>query len=237
MRQEEIMVKLKELLQTEQELKKKTEIKPLIDSLREMQKYILLTDQKSSELRKEIKSRENKVIELEKMIQFLNERTKDYKEKLYGNKGGSLKELLSFQQSVQKMEQDSEQAEIQLLDELKSIEDGKKEREELRKANNDQKSTYNELLEDYRSKSAVIEAALKENLLCQAQFKQMLKPEHLNLLEETIKRFPSSPIAVLTGETCSGCHISLPTILLSNIREGKRFYRCDNCGRIIINII
>ena len=55
------------------------------------------------------------------------------------------------------------------------------------------------------------------------------------LLEEynTIKKRISPPVARLTHGQCSGCNTSLPSAVLSRIKNGS-VVECETCGRMII---
>ena len=44
-----------------------------------------------------------------------------------------------------------------------------------------------------------------------------------------IKQHSTPPMALLVGDQCGGCHMTLP----SDIQSGEKIVECDNCGRII----
>jgi len=56
------------------------------------------------------------------------------------------------------------------------------------------------------------------------------------LLEKykAIKLHASPPMAILTGDRCGGCRMSLPSVVLREIRLGTKIVECDNCGRILM---
>lgn len=234
MDQEKLLLQLKDLLQEEALLKKKEAIKPLINSLKKMQDEIRNTETQSIELQTTITAAEQKVLETEKLMGTLNNKIEDTKDKLYGTKGGSLKELLSFQQSVQKMEEEAAKAEGLYLELIKSIEELKHSRVKIKEIFKALKIKYNEELKIYKEESQKFEQNIAENQLRQNKIKENLKPETIKLLTETIRRFPTDPVAILRTGICSGCHISIPSVLSIHILEGKKIHRCDSCGRILI---
>lgn len=52
---------------------------------------------------------------------------------------------------------------------------------------------------------------------------------------QTIKRHIVPPIAVLMNDQCGGCNMSLPSVVLRNIKAGK-IIECETCGRMIIQM-
>lgn len=50
---------------------------------------------------------------------------------------------------------------------------------------------------------------------------------------QNIKQHATPPMAVLVGDQCGGCYMSLPSVMLKQIRDGEAIVECDNCGRIL----
>jgi predicted nucleic acid-binding Zn-ribbon protein len=48
-----------------------------------------------------------------------------------------------------------------------------------------------------------------------------------------IKQHVSPPMALLNGERCGGCNMSLPAATLRQVRSDDNVTECDNCGRIL----
>ncbi|MGC8778729.1 MAG: zinc ribbon domain-containing protein, partial [Candidatus Caldatribacteriaceae bacterium] len=42
-----------------------------------------------------------------------------------------------------------------------------------------------------------------------------------------------NPIVLLNDETCSGCHLSVPTTVVKSVRKQEELVRCPNCGRFL----
>lgn len=65
-----------------------------------------------------------------------------------------------------------------------------------------------------------------------AEREKLIDPEHLTLYR-TIKQHSFPPLAKLLGDQCGGCNMSLPSVVLRNIRAGKQV-ECETCGRLLI---
>lgn len=234
MEQERYLFKLQELVQQEQQLRGKHELKPLISTLRKLQDSIKETEAWCDDLQRQAEEAEKKARELEKNIAEVNKKKESGKEKLYGAKGGSLKELLSLQQSVLKMEDEIEKGEALYWELEKQIEELKNERQSAKEKIRNLKKEYNENVKIYKEQVGQLEIKLAENKAMQEEIRGLMKPEILRLFTEVEKRIPGTPVAFLKGEICSGCRISIPSIQALRIKEGKTLNRCENCGRILI---
>ena len=49
----------------------------------------------------------------------------------------------------------------------------------------------------------------------------------------SIKQHVTPPMALLNGERCGGCNMSLPAATLRQVRSDDSVTECDNCGRIL----
>ena len=47
------------------------------------------------------------------------------------------------------------------------------------------------------------------------------------------ERRGSSLVAVIVGQSCDGCHLTLPPQLVNEVRKGKELHTCNSCGRIL----
>lgn len=52
---------------------------------------------------------------------------------------------------------------------------------------------------------------------------------------KNIKASRSPVISVLTGNQCDGCFMSLASLVVQRVKDGKRIVECENCGRILFD--
>ena len=50
---------------------------------------------------------------------------------------------------------------------------------------------------------------------------------------DTIKKRCKPPMALLVGDQCGGCNMSLPALIVSNARRADAIVECETCGRIL----
>jgi len=48
-----------------------------------------------------------------------------------------------------------------------------------------------------------------------------------------IKSSRGMPISLLENSKCTGCNMSLPSVICSRVREAKELIECENCGKIL----
>ncbi len=94
------------------------------------------------------------------------------------------------------------------------------------------KKAFDQLKTEYEAESQSRKAELDEQ---RARAKALVDSVDPKLLEEynTIKKRISPPVARLTHGQCAGCMTSLPSAVLSKIKNGS-VVECETCGRMII---
>jgi predicted nucleic acid-binding Zn-ribbon protein len=94
------------------------------------------------------------------------------------------------------------------------------------------KKAFDQLKSDYEEESKSKKVELDAQ---RAKAKELMDQVDPALLEEyeTIKKHISPPVARLTHGQCAGCNTSLPSAILSKIKNGA-LIECETCGRMII---
>ena len=94
------------------------------------------------------------------------------------------------------------------------------------------KKTFDQLKAEYEEESKSKKGELEAQ---RAKARELMDQVDPKLLEEyeIIKKHISPPVARLTYGQCSGCNTSLPSAILSRIKNGS-LVECETCGRMII---
>lgn len=233
--QERLLWKLQELKQEQVGLLQTEELRGVVRKLKDFQEKVKKGEKELQALLEMIEKTENEVKELEEQSSCLTEQIKLNKGKLYEAKGGTLKELLSLQQSVLKLESQGQEAENKYWDLLKKIEDCKLKKDEYKKTIDLWQKEFAEGIAQYQKMKTEVELELAEIKSRQEEVQEQLLPEVIKLYQEAERRYPLSFVAMLHKNSCLGCHISVPSILVKRVKEGKVLQHCDNCGRLLIN--
>ncbi len=235
LQQAKILLKLQEYLLKKLELKKDSQFIGLAKELNELKMTIAKAEQENIELSELAKNKEKKARELEQQLSINSEQIKLSKERLYNAKGSGLRELLSLQQAIQKLEEDIESGEADYLRLLNEAEECREKRINNREIIKGLKTQYNQGVRKYNELRKTLELKLAELIFQEEETISQLNQEYLTTYQKIVKKFPSNPVAVLKGDTCSICHISISAILKKDVKQGKKVCFCENCGRILVS--
>ena len=94
------------------------------------------------------------------------------------------------------------------------------------------KQSFDQLKVDYENESKAKKAELEAQ---RARVKALEGTVEPDLMAEylSIKKHTTPPVSRLQYGQCSGCNTSLPSAILSKIRNGT-LVECETCGRMII---
>ncbi|HUV87682.1 MAG TPA: C4-type zinc ribbon domain-containing protein [bacterium] len=62
---------------------------------------------------------------------------------------------------------------------------------------------------------------------------QAVRAEYKRLFE----RYDGNAFAAAAGGVCRGCFVNVPAQVVAELRAGGKLYRCESCGRFIINVV
>ena len=94
------------------------------------------------------------------------------------------------------------------------------------------KQTFDQLKVDYENESKLKKADLEQQRARVRALEGTVDPE-LMAEYNAIKKHTTPPVARLQYGQCSGCNTSLPSAILSRIKNGT-LVECETCGRMII---
>lgn len=235
MEQGRLLLELQNYLQEKYALQKNSRLMDMAQRLRELQNTIGRADTEQEKLKAQAAEAENMAQQIEQQAAKLTEQIKTGKDRLYGAKGSGLKELLSLQQSLQKLEEEAEKGEARYWEMLRQAEAYKNKQKEIREMVKALKAEYNQGVREYKEEKNLTELKIAAVESKEEELLSRLSPEVIKIFRAAEKKYPVNPVALFRGGNCSGCHISIPTYLAKQIKEGKKICYCDNCGRILIH--
>ncbi|MGI6588833.1 MAG: zinc ribbon domain-containing protein [Peptococcia bacterium] len=235
LRQERLLWRLQDLKLVEDDLLQSDEVKAVVGKLKEFQEKVKTGEKELQTLLQMIEKTEEEIQTLEEESGCLVEQLKINKKKLYEAKGSSLKELLSLQQAVLKLESQGQETEEKYWDFLKKIEEYKQQKNQYQETIKIWQKEFAEGLTQYQKMKAELDLKLAEIKNKQEEVVEQLLPEVKKLYLEAEKRYPLSFVAKLHQGSCLGCHISVSSVSERRVKEGKVLQHCDNCGRILIS--
>lgn len=234
MNQGKILLELQEYLQKKEQIKKDTKLVNLVSNLRELKTTINKAEQENNELMAIAQNNEETAKDLVQEISKKSEQLKGGKERLYNAKGSGLKELLSLQQSIQKLEDEISDCETRYLKLLNEAEECRKTRIANKEIIKGLKIQFNSSVREYNEVRRSIELQLAEILCREEEATNQLSQAYLIAYQQAKTRFPLNPVAKIKGDACSSCHLAISSLLIKEVKAGQNVCFCENCGRILV---
>ncbi len=94
------------------------------------------------------------------------------------------------------------------------------------------KSEFDKLKTTYEAEKAESDQKLAELKAVAAEKAREIEPEYMERYRE-IKKHSIPPLAMLVGDQCGGCHMSLPSSVARRVKSGEQV-ECETCGRLLI---
>jgi uncharacterized protein len=144
------------------------------------------------------------------------------------------KELEALQSNLESLRRHRSQIEDQVLEAINQLESLGPQVEERQEVVDKLEGEWSSGQADLRQE----EAKLKHNYLLIKKKRQAvcaaMQPEILERYEYMRQRKGGVAIATLDQNTCTACHVSVPTGVVSNVRSGNAtLVLCPSCGRFL----
>jgi len=189
-------------------------------------KYDLETARTKLEINKVKIARNNQ--KLEQMKFELDE----LNEKLYSGNTSNMNELIHLQEKEKELKSNFDKFELETIYLMEEVE-----------KNNIEVYKFDDKYKTIKNKIMNYEKEIEENQNSLKEEKIELDNKRIKLIEEIdenilaqykkIKNTKKIAIAKVENNVCSGCHMTIPLYILSELNNGDELIRCDNCGRII----
>lgn len=205
---------------------------PILARLNKLKKDILDKQEAISQMGKTVKDKNESYKQIREKYEDVAKNLHSDKDKFAKDGIADDRELTEFQNKIKSYASEVEAARS-ALQTLKT--DIERLDEELVKVRNELKTLsneYNELKKQYEEQIKSIGISVDEIKKEKQELKARLDK---NLLDkyQALKKHKHTAVALLDGDKCSGCNMSLPSVVLTAVKEGKRIIECENCGRIL----
>lgn len=157
----------------------------------------------------------------------------ELEKKLYSGEIKNLKEMEQLTIQLENINQNKEIKEDLSLELIEGIE--KLEKEIKRREQNLILAIqeYKQEMLKYRKEADKIEEEIFDQELQREQLLEKIDKKYIVLYEELKRNKQGIAIATIKGQNCSGCRVSLPSMIVSMTKAGNTIVKCENCGRIL----
>jgi len=174
-----------------------------------------------------------RLLDLELDLQSLNDRIAATEKRLYGGQVTNPKELGGLQRDLDFSKRSLGELEDKVLLAMTRVDDCEKALAETseRLAIADAKSqrVQGEAVEEIEGLQAKV-AALSQG---RAELAPRIGGDELALYEQLLRKKGGRAVALLVGQVCQGCRVTVPTMKAQQVRRGGDLITCTTCGRIL----
>lgn len=216
-------------LEIDQRSRRLEEVKTILEGNEELERARqALQDGEKKLSRQRVKLRDR---ELE--MQSLTSKIASVENWLYSGRIKNPKELANRQDELRYLKRRQGGLEDQVLEAMIEV-------EESETGVTEQREKAAHLEEDWQEAQVRLSAEQEEltNRLSQLKAKRtkmqrQIEPSDLALYEDLRRRKGGRAVALLQGELCQGCRVTLPSSKVQQARQGETLTLCDSCQRIL----
>lgn len=193
-------------------------------------------DEGTSEARRARQELANRQATLEQQIEAAKQRRAELERRMFGGQVGGARELAAMDDEVRQLGRhvhELENRELEVMEQLEPLE-GELQAADVERDSLD--TMARELEQRVADAAKEIDAEIDAELEARAPIAATLPAELLSRYEALRKKLGGTGAARLTGNSCSGCHLTLPAMEVDRIKHAApdTVITCDNCGRILV---
>jgi len=183
-----------------------------------------LESDKLEELKRERRSKERQLsIQQDKLEQYKSQRLSVR----------TNKEYTALESEIAELEESDSAIEDGILELMISIDEATDELEGAKHELDAQEGEFNRRREKLLSDLRNLDRQIAQWNEKRGGFLEKIGPALMRKYDDWRKRRGSSLVAVIHGQSCGGCHLTLPLQLINEVREKRKIYTCNSCGRIL----
>jgi len=181
----------------------------------------------------ELHALEKELLDIELRMKSFVEKKKDFERRMYSGLVSNPKELGDMQREVQMLSHSISDLEDKALGLMDRAEECRRAGAETRRNTDDAVQRLAQVVEIFERESARLRAELSD-LGARRQAAAAAAPsDALKRYEDLRARKGNLALVLASGGVCQGCHMSLATDLVRELKKGNQLRLCDSCGRIL----
>jgi predicted nucleic acid-binding Zn-ribbon protein len=182
---------------------------------------------------KKLSRQRTKLRDRELEMQSLTDKIVSVEDRLYGGRIKNPKELANLQEEVQSLKRRKGELEDQVLEAMIEVEESEasvtEQRERLARLEEEWQETQARLSTEQNELIGRLSQLKAER----AGLQRAIEAGDLALYEDLRRRRGGRAVALLEGELCQACRVTLPTTKVQQARQGEALTLCSSCERIL----
>ncbi|WZL74663.1 C4-type zinc ribbon domain-containing protein [Clostridiaceae bacterium 35-E11] len=187
---------------------------------------------KDCEMKKNIiDEQKNKLRNFEQQLKDITYQKQEIRGKLYDGKVNNAKQLEFFLKEQEKLEEITSAIETKVFEIMEDLERMEEALNQTALEEQKMHEIIRNALKDRKSRQIKCEEQIQKLSIEKKELLKHIDEKSLALYMD-IKKRKNKPVSLVIGEICTGCHIDLPIMILTQVRKEK-IVTCSNCGRIL----
>ena len=178
----------------------------------------------------------NRQSTLEQQIESSRARRATLEKRLYGGTVAAARELQAMSDEVKHLARHISELEDRELEVMEALEPLDRELEEARQERQALEGDATRLRGEIAKAEITLDADIAAQLDARAGAAAAVRADLLGRYERLRAKLGGTGAARLVGESCGGCHLTLPSMEIDRIRRAPpdEVITCDQCGRILV---
>ncbi|MCT4621873.1 MAG: C4-type zinc ribbon domain-containing protein [Marinisporobacter sp.] len=178
-----------------------------------------------------LKEKENRLRKLEHERTEIEYEVEIIKNQLYGGKINDLKQLENLMKKEEQKKEELNEIDSRTLEMMEEMDTVKEDIKTIGCKGRKLGKIIKNMLEERKKTIEKIEKYIIEKKREKQDIANKITKENIEKYLD-IKSRKKDPVAMLKGDICMGCHMDLPVMTLTRLKE-KEIIVCNNCGRIL----
>ncbi len=216
-------------LEIEQKTRCLEEVKASLSGNEEVERARLVLQ----ESEKELSRWRTKLRDQELEMRSLTNKIASVEDRLYSGRIKNPKELASLQEESLYLERRKGELEDRILESMIEVEEGEarvgEQKERLARLEAKWQATQARLIAEQEELTKRLSQLQAERI----KLRKTIQAEDLALYEDLRRRKDGIAVALLEGELCRGCGVTLPASKVQQARQGNILVLCGSCERIL----
>lgn len=143
------------------------------------------------------------------------------------------KEYAALESEIADTEEANSTIEDEILELMISVDEANDEIELAKKEFETQETIFREKRDKFLSEEKKIDKEIAKWNRKRKAFLGKVSPPLMRRYDNWRERRGSSLVAVISGQSCGGCHLTLPPQLINEVRKAQDLHMCNSCGRVL----
>lgn len=220
--------------ETDTEIARRREALDSLDAGTQLEDEIGELESELAELGEKRAAAEQENLDSELELKTLQEKRERFQGQLYSGTVSNPRQLSDLHKEVEMLGREIGKIEDRMLDLMETLESQRSEIATRETRVGELKAQLESVRAGYEEKSRRLRSEVEELESQRQEFASRVGKQLLKRYEQIRSRMSNLGLVRVTGTTCPGCRIALPSDTVKAMKTGKPGPTCDNCGRMLV---